>query len=72
MMCCESLDDSEQTSKKSKTHSQDQATNDKAKKMDDKTHTKHTTNKGTKLNIPVDDLQLGADDNALTLATQDT
>ena len=40
--------------------------------MDDKTHTKHTTNMGTQLKIPVDDLQLGADDDALTLATQET
>ena len=38
MMCWESLDDSEPTSKKRKTHSQDEATNDKANKMDDKTH----------------------------------
>ena len=43
MMCWESLDDSEPTSKKRKTHSQDEATNDKADKMDDKMHTKHTT-----------------------------
>ena len=35
-------------------------------------HTKHTTNTGTQLIIPVDDLQLEADDNALTLATQET
>ena len=40
--------------------------------MDDKTHTKCTTNTGTQLNIPVDNLQLGADDNASTLATQET
>ena len=43
MMCWESLDDSEPTSKKRKTHSQDEAMNDKADKM----HTKHTTNTGT-------------------------
>ena len=72
MMCWESLDDSEPTSKKRKTHSQDKAMNDKSDEMDNKTHTKHTTNMGTKLNIPVDDLQLGTDDNALTLATQET
>ena len=72
MMCWESLDDSEPTSKKRKTHSQDEATNDKANEMYDKTHTKCTTNTGTHLNIPVDDLQLGADDNALMLATQET
>ena len=33
--------------------------------MDDKTHTKHTANTGNQLNIPVDELKLGADDNAL-------
>ena len=53
-------------------HAQDDETNDKAKDMDDKTHTKHTTNMGKHLNIPVDDLQLGADDDASTLATQET
>ena len=53
-------------------HAQDDETNDKAKDMDDKTHTKHTTNMGKHLNIPVDDLQLGADDDASMLATQET
>ena len=72
MMCWESLDDSEPISKKRKTHSHDEATNDKADEMDDKMHTKHTTNTWTKLNIPVDDLQLGADNDASTLATQET
>ena len=72
MICWESLDDSEPTSKKRKTHAQDEATNDKADEMDNKMHTKHTTNTGTQLNIPVDDLQLGADDDASTLATQET
>ena len=72
MICWESLDDSEPTSKKRKSYSQDKATNDKANEMDDKTHTKHTTNMGTQLNVPVDDLQLGADDDVLMLATQET
>ena len=72
MMCWESLDDSEPTSKKRKTHTQDEATNDEADEMDNKTHTKRTTNMGTQLNIPVDDLQLGADNDASTLATQET
>ena len=72
MMCWESLDDSEPTSKKRKTHSQDKATNDKDNEMDDKRHAKHTTNMGTQLNIPVDDLQLGADDDASTFTTQET
>ena len=72
MMSWESLDDSEQASKKRKTHAQDVETNDKADEMDDKMHTKHTANMGNQLNIPVDDLKLGADNNALTLATQET
>ena len=72
VMCWESLDDSEPTSKKRKTHSQDKAMNDKADEMDDKMHTKRTTNTGTQLNIPVNDLQLGADNDALMLATQET
>ena len=72
MMCWESLDDSEATSKKRKTHAQDEAMNDKADDMDNQMHTKHTTNTGTQLDIPVDDLQLGADDDASTLTTQET
>ena len=72
MMCRESLDDSEQASKKRKTHAQDDETNNKADDMDDKTHTKHTTNMGRHLNIPVHELRLGADDDASTLATQET
>ena len=72
MMCWESLDDSEQASKKQKTHAQVNEMNDKADDMDDKTHTKHTTNMGRHLNIPVSELRLGADDNASTLATQET
>ena len=35
-------------------------------------HTKHTTTTGTQLNISVNNLQLGADDDVLTLATQET
>ena len=72
MMCWESLDDLEQPSKKRKTHAQDEATNNKADEMDDKMHTKCTTNTGTHLNIPVNDLQLGADNDASTLTTQET
>ena len=72
MMCWESLDDSEPTSKKTKTHALDEAMNDKADEMDDKMHPKCTTNMGTQLNIPVDDLQLGAEDDASTLTTQET
>ena len=76
MMCWESLDDSEHASTKRKTHSQDAATNDDKEKqsneMDHKMHNKHTTNMGKCLNIPVGELKLGADDDASTLATQDT
>ena len=76
MMCWESLDDLEQASKKRKTNVQDAEMNaDKeiqADEMDNKTHTKCTANTGNQLNIPVDELKLGADDNASTLATQET
>ena len=65
MMCWESLDDSEQASKKRKTHAQ-------ADEMDDKTHTKCTAIMGNQLNIPVDDLKLGMDDDTSTLTTQET
>ena len=71
MMCWESLDDLEQASKKRKTHAQDTETN-KADEMEDKTHTKRTANMGNQLTIPVDDLKLGADDDASTLTTQET
>ena len=66
MMCWESLDDSEQASKKRKTHAQDAETNDKADEMDHKMHTKCTANMGNQFNIPVDDLKVGADDDAST------
>ena len=60
MMCWESLDDSEQASKKRKTHTQDAEMNDdkeiQANEMDDKMHTKCTANMGNQLYIPVDDL----------------
>ena len=72
MMCWESLDDSEPTSKKRKTLSQEEATNDQADEIGDKLHTKHTANTGIGSLIPVNNLQLGADDDASTLATQET
>ena len=74
MMCWESLDDSEQASKRRKTHAQDNETNNKDNKMDDKTPMvpKRTTNMVKHLNIPVGELRLGADDDASTLATQET
>ena len=76
IMCWESLDDSEQASKKRKTHSQDAEMNDdkeiQADEMDDKMHTKCTANTGNQLNIPVDELKLGADNDVSTLTTQET
>ena len=72
MMCWESLDESEPTSKKRKTLCQEEATNDPSDKIDDDPHTQRTANKGVGSIIPVNDLQLGTDDDASTLATQDT
>ena len=73
MMCWESLDESEQASKKRKTHTQDDATSGNANEMDDKTPTMptNTTTMTKQLNKPVGELRLGADDDALTLATQE-
>ena len=74
MMCWESLDDPEQASKKQKMHAQDDETNDNDNAIDEETPTepKHTTTMEKHLNIPVDELRLGADDDASTLATQET
>ena len=72
MMYWESLDDPEQASTKQKTHAQDTKTNDKADDMDDKTQTNRTTNTVKHLNIPVSELRLGADEDMLTLGTQET
>ena len=73
MMCWESLDDSEQASKKHKADTQDDETSGKANKMDEKTPTMptHTTTILKQLNKPVGELRLGADDDASTLATQE-
>ena len=73
MMCWESLDDSEQTSKKRKTHTQDDETSGKANEMEDKTPTMptHTTTMVRHLNKPVGELRLGADDDSSTLVTQE-
>ena len=73
MMCWENLDDSEQASKKCKTHTQDDETSGKANEMDEKTPTMpmHTTTMLKQLNKPVGELRLGADDDASTLATQE-
>ena len=72
MMCWESLDESEPTSKKRKMLSQGEATNDQADEIDDNPHNQCTATKGIGSLIPVNDLQLGADDDASTLATQET
>ena len=72
MMCWESLDASEPTSKKRKTLSQEEAANNQADAIDDKPHTTRTANTGIGSLIPVNDLQLGAVDDTLTLATQET
>ena len=73
MMCWESLDDSEQSIKKRKTHTQDDETSGKINEMDDKTSTMsmRTTTMVKHLNKPVSELRLGADDDASTLATQE-
>ena len=73
MMCWESLDESEQASKKRKTHTQDDETSGKANEMDDKTPTMPTptTTMSKQLNKPVGELMLGADHDVSTLATQE-
>ena len=55
-------------------HAQDDETNDNDNEIDDKTPTvpKHTTTMEKHLNIPVGELRLGADNDTLTLATQET
>ena len=76
MMCWESLEDSEQESKKRKTIGQDKEMNDDKDKQDDEMdnekHIQHTVYTGNRLNIPVEELKLGVDDDASTLATQET
>ena len=70
MMCWESLDETEQTSKKRKTHDLDDETSGNANEMKEKMPT-HTTPSSKQLNKPVGELRLGADDDASTLATQE-
>ena len=72
MMCWESFVESEPTSKKRKTLPQGEATNNQADEIDDDPHNQRPANKGIGSLIPVNDLQLGADDDASTLATQET
>ena len=73
MLCWESLDESEQASKKRKLHTQDDATRGNAIEMDDMTPTMpmHTTTMSKQLNKPVGELRLGAEDDTSTLATQE-
>ena len=73
MMCWESLDDPEQASKKQKMHAQDDDTNDNDNEKDGKTPMvpKCTTTMEKHLNIPISEFRLGADNDALTLATQE-
>ena len=76
MMCWESLDESEQASKKRKTHSQDETMNDdmeiQADEMDDKNAHQTYSKYRNLLNTPVEELKLGADNDASMLATQET
>ena len=43
-----------------------------ADEMDDEKHIKRTVDTGNRLNIPVEELKLGANDNTSTLATQES
>ena len=76
MMCWESLEDSEQEEKKRKMIGQDEETNDDKEKQndekDDKEHVESTVYTGNRLKIPIKELKLEIDDNASTLATQET
>ena len=76
MMCWENLEDSEQEAKTKKTIGRDEETNDDKEKQDDEMdneeHVKSTVYTGNRLKIPVKELKLGVDDNASTLATQET
>ena len=76
MMCRENLEDSEQEAKTKKTIAQDEEMNDDKEKqddeMDDKEHVESTVHMGNQLKISVEELKLGVDDDALTLATQET
>ena len=75
MMHWESLEISEQESKKRKMIGRDEETNDDKEKQDDKMdnekHIQHTVHTGNRLDIPVEELKLGVDDNTSTLATQE-
>ena len=76
MMCWESLEDSEQEERMRKMIGRDEEmNNDKEKKddeKDDEEHDESTVYTGNRLKIPVEELKLGVDDDASTLATQET
>ena len=76
MMCWESLEDPEKEDKIAKTTGQDEETNDDKEKQndgkEDEEHIKSTVSTGNRPKIPVEELKLGVDDNASTLATQET
>ena len=76
MMCWENLEDSTQGKQIRKMIGQDKDTNDDKKKQNNKEayeeHVKSTVLTGNQLKIPVEELKLGVDDDALTLATQET
>ena len=76
MICWESLEDSEQESKWRKMIGQNEEMNDYKEKqhneMDDEVHIQCTVYTGNRLNILVEKLKLGVDDDASTLATQET
>ena len=74
MMCWENLEDSEQEAKTKKMIGRDkEMNNDKEKpdeEIDDEEHVESTVHMGNRLKIPVEELKLRVDDDALTLATQ--
>ena len=76
MMCWESLEDSEQEERTRKTIGRDEEMNDDKEKQDDEKgdeeHVESTVYTGNQLKIPVEELKLGVDDDALTLATQES
>ena len=76
MMCWENLEDSEQEEQRRKMICQDEDTNDDKEKQnnekDVEEHVRSTVYMGNQLKILVKQLKLGAEGNALTLATQET
>ena len=76
MMCWENLEDSAQEKQTRKRIGQDEDTNDDKEKQNNEEaneeHVKSTVHMGNQLKIPVEELKLGVDDDASTLATQET